>query len=94
MGTMIELTGQKYGRLTVLNKTTLRKNGSVVWHCKCDCGKECDISSAGLRSGSVKSCGCLKKESDRKPKGNVKDETGKKYGHLTVIERIGSDKNG
>lgn len=33
-----DLTGQKFNMLTVLNITDKRQNGSVVWHCKCDCG--------------------------------------------------------
>lgn len=47
-----------------------------------------------LREGKTKSCGCLKKETDRQPKGNVKEEIGHKYGHLTVIARAGSTKRG
>lgn len=60
----------------------------------CDCGNNCIVSGANIRSGRVKSCGCLKKETDKKPKGNVIDLTGKKFGHLTVIKRDGSDSRG
>jgi hypothetical protein len=52
------------------------------------------VVAPSLRLGRTKSCGCLKKESDRKPKGNVIDLLGKKFGHLTVISRQGSDARG
>lgn len=55
-----DLTNQKFGKLTVLYKTDKRKNRSVIWHCKCECGKECDVDSLNLKRGHVKSCGCLK----------------------------------
>ena len=60
-GTSIkDLTNQKFGKLTVLYKTDKRKDGSVIWHCKCECGNECDVNGNYLRNGDVKSCGCLK----------------------------------
>lgn len=60
MGKKIELAGQKFGRLLVLHDTGERKNGRVVWHCRCDCGKEVDVTARNLRTGDTKSCGCLK----------------------------------
>ena len=78
MGTFIDLTGKKFNRLTVLEKLDKRGN-EWYWKCKCDCGNICEVAGASLRSNRTKSCGCLKKESDRKPKGNVKEEVGNKY---------------
>ena len=91
MGKFIDLTGRKFGRLTVEYLTDERRgvNKEHVWHCKCECGNECNVVGVQLRSGGTKSCGCLKKESDNSSK-NAKDMLGKKYGHLTVIERAGS----
>ena len=94
MGAFRDLTGQTFNRLTVLYPLKERKNGSVVWHCKCECGNECDVVSPSLIKERTKSCGCLKKETDRAPKGNAIDMVGKKYGHLTVISRDNSDKYG
>lgn len=93
-GKPMDLSNQKFGRLTALEATEKRINKSVIWRCQCECGKECFISAASLRSGRTKSCGCLKQESDKKPKGNVIDLTGQKFGHLTVISRNGSDQRG
>src|SRR5574344_395796 len=94
MGSFRDLTGQTFNRLTVLYPLKERKNGGVVWHCKCECGNECDVVSSSLTKERTKSCGCLKKEKDRAPKGNVIDLTGQKFGHLTVIARDGSDNRG
>lgn len=90
----IDLTNQKFNRLTALQPTNKRVNCSVVWKCLCDCGNICEVAAISLRKGRTKSCGCLKKESDRKPKGNVKNLLGQKFNHLTVVARNGSDKRG
>ena len=58
-----DLTGQKFGRWTVINITDKRtKNRTIIWHCKCDCGNEKDVDGYTLKSGQSKSCGCLHKE--------------------------------
>ena len=93
MGSFIDLTGKKFGRLTVIKKLE-KKGNEWYWQCKCDCGKERIVSGVSLRRGSCRSCGCLKQEKDKSPKGNVIDMIGKKFGHLTVISRQGSDKRG
>ena len=61
MGKFIDLTGQKFGRLTVLERDTTRKGG-VYWFCRCECGNVKCVRSNHLRSGYVKSCGCYQKE--------------------------------
>lgn len=63
MSGLINLTGQSFGRLTVIEKATKRCNGqSAMWICKCDCGNTIVVRSGDLRSGKTKSCGCLRKE--------------------------------
>ena len=94
MGKFIDLTGKTFNRLTVLYKTDRKQGNDWIWHCKCECGKECDVNGGSLRANRTKSCGCLKKETDKLPKGNIKDEIGNKYGHLTVIARAGSNSTG
>ena len=89
-----DLSKEKFGRLQPLYPTDKRKNKSIVWMCRCDCGTEKEIPAYFMTGGKVKSCGCLKKETDRQPKGNTIDMLNKKFGHLTVIARDGSDKNG
>lgn len=64
----VDITGQKFHRLTALYrvKNQVGRGGSVVWHCRCDCGKEVDLSYNDLMYSNVKSCGCQKKEHDQK----------------------------
>ena len=58
-----DLTGQRFGRWTVMNITDKRtKNRTIIWHCKCDCGNEKDVDGYTLKSGQSKSCGCLNNE--------------------------------
>lgn len=61
MGACINITGQRFGRLTVLQKAKSR-NGRSAWLCRCDCGVEKDILTQSLRSGLTKSCGCYSLE--------------------------------
>jgi len=53
----VNLVGKRFGKLTVLSKTDKRSFSYVIWHCKCDCGRECDVSSNLLMRGNTKSCG-------------------------------------
>jgi len=57
----IMMDGQRYGRLNVLKHDGLRK-GRNFYLCRCDCGKECSVLGARLRSGKTSSCGCFHRE--------------------------------
>lgn len=58
----IDLTGEHFGRLTVISREGKNKRGNALWRCKCDCGNETIVLGARLRNGKTKSCGCLKEE--------------------------------
>lgn len=59
----IDLTGRKYGRWTVLEKTSLPNQGQSRWRCRCECGTIKDNVMYGtLVSGGSQSCGCLRRE--------------------------------
>jgi len=62
MSSRLDLTNQRFGRLIVLEGTTKRKYGEVIWDCICDCGKFTKVRSGSLRSSKTKSCGCLHRE--------------------------------
>ena len=63
MSKIHDLTGQKFGRLTVLSKSSKRgPHGEMFWKCLCDCGNLTEVRSDSLLGGSTKSCGCLRKE--------------------------------
>lgn len=81
MGKKIDLTGQKFGKLTVIEETNERRGGSVVWKCKCDCGNIHYTTSKLLRQSGSLSCGCSRKE-----KGLI-DLTGQRFGKLIVAEK-------
>lgn len=66
---MKNYTGEKYGRLTVLNFSRKYK-GIYYWFCRCDCGKIKELSIQDLKSGNTKSCGCLRKENPSRIKIN------------------------
>lgn len=57
----IDLTGQRFGRLTVIERANTGKPRGW-WKCLCDCGNETIVQSDSLRRGSTKSCGCYGKE--------------------------------
>lgn len=54
-----DITGQRFGKLTVLYPCDYKKRSTIIWHCKCDCGNECDIDGGNLRAGKTNSCGCI-----------------------------------
>ena len=85
-----DLTGQKFGRWTVLYKTSKRtKNRTVIWHCRCECGNEKDVDAYTLRSGQSKSCGCLQKEIAAKIGEKTRiDLTGQRFGKLVALYPI------
>lgn len=58
----IDLTGQRYERLTVIKRIYMTNKTGVFWLCKCDCGQESIVRSDHLRYGKIKSCGCFLKE--------------------------------
>lgn len=57
-----DITGQRFRMLTALHATEKRdSNGSVIWHCRCDCGNEVDVSYSNLKYSKMQSCGCHRK---------------------------------
>lgn len=61
MNNLVNLTGQKFGRLTVLSRAENRGK-QVCWLCRCSCGKEKIVSGNNLKAGHVRSCGCFQIE--------------------------------
>lgn len=63
---LLDLSGQKFGRLTVIKRIANDDCGRVKWACECICGKKAFVVAAKLRSGYTKSCGCIKADRMRK----------------------------
>lgn len=89
---LIDEVGNRYGRLTVIERAENAPDGKAQWLCKCDCGNLRTVSGVNLRSGHTKSCGCLQRERARE--SNLIDEVGNKYGRLTVLERAENTPDG
>lgn len=91
MSKLIDLTGQRFGRLTVIKKDQNRKtNSGSYWICQCDCGNIKSVKSSALRRGEIQSCGCYRTEKIMASK--IKNETidnliGQRFGLLTVLEK-------
>lgn len=81
---LIDLTGQQFGRLTVLEKDLSKKE--TCWICRCECGQIKSINGANLRKGATKSCGCFAKESSSQRQ--LKDLSGQIFGELKVIKKV------
>lgn len=88
----LDLTGQKFGRLTPLHATNERSSqGLILWECQCDCGNIVKLPGSYIKRGQVKSCGCIK--SEMLTKRNIENGKtiviGDKFGSLTVIKDLG-----
>lgn len=84
MGKAIDLTGQRFGRLLVLEYAGKDKYGHSRWKVVCDCGREVTVTGNNLRSGQTKSCGA---------NHQTIDLTGQRFGRLVVLEYAGKDKH-
>lgn len=70
-GKLKDMTGEKYGKLTVLKFSHMRGKHSY-WLCKCDCGNLATVRADGLKRGTTKSCGCLIKNNHPIEHGQAK----------------------
>lgn len=77
-----DLTGQRFGSLTVVGLAQQRIHNRRSWSCRCDCGGQRDVPTNDLKSGGVTSCGCVNRRSYP-----YNDLTGRKVGRLTVLEK-------
>ena len=77
----VDLTGQRYGRLTVLAPVE-NIGARTAWLCRCDCGAEVVVKTYHLRSGHTKSCGCQNGE------GGARYALGLTYIDGTCVEMI------
>lgn len=59
-----DISGQKFGRLTVIKFIHI-ENHKAIWLCQCECGGLTEVVGKDLTSGHTKSCGCLRKEKTR-----------------------------
>lgn len=62
MSLLIELAGEKIGRLTVIDRVGSDKNKNALWRCLCDCGREVTVKGSELKKCHTRSCGCLQRD--------------------------------
>lgn len=95
----VDLAGQKFGRLAVMERAGSTTKGLALWRCTCDCGAERIVAGAALRSGNSRSCGCKARESasSRATQRNLianplraLDLTGQVFDRLTAVRRLSS----
>lgn len=78
------LTGQRFGKLVVLewDEEKTKEKKRTYWKCQCDCGNLKSIEAGSLKNGRTQSCGCYNKEQVRKKSNNHQGES---FGLLTII---------
>jgi len=79
-----DLTGERFGRWTVLEKE--EGKGAAKWLCRCSCGTQRAVAAKNLLAGVSTSCGCLTKERTARV-----DLSGQRFGRLTVVGRSEQD---
>lgn len=104
----VDLTGQRFGKLTVLRRVENSKHRALRWLCRCDCGREKVVFGQYLRNGRTTNCGCEPKPRGRRagqksPRSGNRtnhperkpriDLTGKRFGRLVVIGRADKKHN-
>ena len=93
MGKFIDITGQRFGRWTVIEKLPEKFNdGTIKWKAQCDCGTIREVRAKDLRYGKSVSCGCYKREKTSQIMS--KDITGQRFGKLIAIRSTEENKNG
>jgi hypothetical protein len=61
-GAIVDMTGQRFERLTVVRVHHRDERRRTFWLCRCDCGVETVVERGNLRTGNTSSCGCFRKE--------------------------------
>lgn len=88
-----DITNEKYGRLTIIRQSkTVDKR--AMWLCECECGNTATVSGKNLRSGGVKSCGCLRSDSPALCDKHKSNLVGSTFGRLFVIAKGKRDASG
>lgn len=75
--------GYRFNKLLVISPTSQRKNGYIIWNCKCDCGEIIQLDTRCLQRRTVKDCGC-----ETKVRPGQKDLTGKRFGRLIALRPV------
>ncbi len=80
---LVDLSGQRFGRWTVIDRGPDGKHRQTSWNCVCDCGEKQLVNAKSLKNGDSQSCGCLKIDRLRV----VRDLEGQRFGRWLVLSR-------
>lgn len=81
----VDISGQRFGRLTAVKYVGSNKGWGAIWECVCDCGNTVNVKKGSLMTGGTKSCGCLNREQLLTPKYDL---AGNQFGFLKVIKQM------
>lgn len=89
MGVLIDMTGNKFGRLTIESRSE-NKGTRAAWNCVCECGNHLVVDGKKLRSGHTKSCGCYRAEvtCPLQGKANIKHGQSRTKGYRRYHSRL------
>src|SRR6185312_12601943 len=91
MPAKLDITGNIFGKLTVIGKSPNGPSGQTKWICRCECGSTKSIMTNSLMLGRTKSCGC---NIIKAAKSRIKNISGKRFGALVVIDLADCNKSG
>lgn len=74
---IVDITGKRFGKLTVLYR--IEGKAPIYWHCLCNCGNFVDVMGQHLKNGTTKSCGCITP---------MINKVGNRYGKLVVKKML------
>lgn len=86
MPIVLDLTGRRFGRLTVIGSSRTTRHQKLEWLCRCDCGNEKWILSNSLCRLRTRSCGCLNR--DRLTHGQIVDLSWQRFDRLLVLDDV------
>ena len=86
MSRLSDLTGERFGRLTVINRAENAKDGHARWNCLCDCGNHTVACGNDLKKGTTRSCGCMRLDKiEEMVKTNTENGHGQSHSRLYSI---------
>ena len=85
----IDITNQKFGKLTALYPIE-SKSSTLMWHCRCECGNECDVNGSFLRRSLTQSCGCITSSIGETNIQTILKENGIEYKKEYCVKEIGN----
>lgn len=76
-----DLTGRRFGMLTVMGRGRTDGNGKILWVCKCDCGNEIQVNRSSLVHNGRESCGCMQKHRRKRTEEERRQMSEARKGH-------------